>query len=279
MQKRKLRDLEVSAIGVGCMGFSHGYGKVPKTEYSINAMRKAFDAGCNFFDTAEVYGDVVFYPGHNEELVGKALSSVRKDVVLATKLHLRPDEVAASPSVYDAVKAHLVASMKPLGTDYVDLNFQIPHIDDPIKACAVYTRNMAEITWNCMRTLENNPTTLPQTRTILRGQSVAGLRISDLLQVKNYGDASKELIGRIRIGVFKPDAENACAMHRYAGAEDAPGCGTFRTKEIAIQGVAYKPPQADSLHELFDKGCSCLQTNVADLRERAIALFLFMSRS
>lgn len=54
MQKRKLRDLEVSAIGVGCMGFSHGYGKVPETEYSINAMRKAFDAGCNFFDTAEV---------------------------------------------------------------------------------------------------------------------------------------------------------------------------------------------------------------------------------
>lgn len=123
MQKRKLRDLEVSTIGVGCMGFSHGYGKVPETEYSINAMRKAFDAGCNFFDTAEVYGDVVFYPGHNEELVGKALGSVRNNVVLATKLHLRPDEVAASPSVYDAVKAHLVASMKRLGTDYVDLYY------------------------------------------------------------------------------------------------------------------------------------------------------------
>lgn len=123
MQKRKLRDLEVSTIGVGCMGFSHGYGKVPETEYSINAMRKAFEAGCNFFDTAEVYGDVVFYPGHNEELVGKALSSVRKDVMLATKLHLRPDEVAASSSVYDAVKSHLVASMKRLGTDYVDLYY------------------------------------------------------------------------------------------------------------------------------------------------------------
>jgi aryl-alcohol dehydrogenase-like predicted oxidoreductase len=123
MQKRKLGNLEVSAIGVGCMGFSHGYGKVPEADYSINAMRKAFEAGCNFFDTAEVYGDVVFYPGHNEELVGKALGSVRKDVVLATKLHLRPDEVTASPSVYDAVKAHLVASMKRLATDYVDLYY------------------------------------------------------------------------------------------------------------------------------------------------------------
>ena len=123
MQKRKLCNLEVSAIGVGCMGFSHGYGKVPEADYSINAMRKAFEAGCNFFDTAEVYGDVVFYPGHNEELVGKALGSVRKEVVLATKLHLRPDEVATSPSVYDAVKAHLVASMKRLATDYVDLYY------------------------------------------------------------------------------------------------------------------------------------------------------------
>ena len=123
MQKRKLGNLEVSAIGVGCMGFSHGYGKVPEADYSINAMRKAFEAGCNFFDTAEVYGDVVFYPGHNEELVGKALSSVRKEVVLATKLHLRPDEVATNPSVYDAVKAHLVASMKRLATDYVDLYY------------------------------------------------------------------------------------------------------------------------------------------------------------
>ncbi len=123
MQKRKLGNLEVSAIGVGCMGFSHGYGKVPEADYSINAMRKAFEAGCNFFDTAEVYGDVVFYPGHNEELVGKALGSVRKDVVLATKLHLRPDEVTASPSVYDAVKAHLVASLKRLATDYVDLYY------------------------------------------------------------------------------------------------------------------------------------------------------------
>ena len=55
MQKRKLGNLEVSAIGVGCMGFSHGYGKVPEADYSINAMRKAFEAGCNFFDTAEVY--------------------------------------------------------------------------------------------------------------------------------------------------------------------------------------------------------------------------------
>lgn len=123
MQKRKLRDLEVSAIGVGCMGFSHGYGKVPSAEYTVNTLRKAFEAGCTFFDTAESYGDVVFHPGHNEELVGKALAPFRKDVVLATKLFLRPQEVTADTSVYDAIKAHLTASMKRLGTDHVDLYY------------------------------------------------------------------------------------------------------------------------------------------------------------
>lgn len=123
MQKRKLRDLEVSAVGVGCMGFSHGYGKVPSAEYTVNTLRKAFEAGCTFFDTAESYGDVVFHPGHNEELVGKALAPFRKDVVLATKPFLRPQEVTADTSVYDAIKAHLTASMKRLGTDHVDLYY------------------------------------------------------------------------------------------------------------------------------------------------------------
>lgn len=74
MQKRKLGNLEVSAIGVGCMGFSHGYGKVPEADYSINAMRKAFEAGCNFFDTAEVYGDVVFYPGPTKNSSARLLA-------------------------------------------------------------------------------------------------------------------------------------------------------------------------------------------------------------
>jgi len=53
---RKLRDLEVSAIGMGCMGFSHGYGKAPEEDYSIEAIHRAYDFGCTFFDTAETYG-------------------------------------------------------------------------------------------------------------------------------------------------------------------------------------------------------------------------------
>ena len=59
-------NLEVSEIGMGCMGFSHGYGQVPEEAYSIEAIRKAYEAGCTFFDTAEVYGDVMFFPGDEE---------------------------------------------------------------------------------------------------------------------------------------------------------------------------------------------------------------------
>jgi len=78
MNKRKLRDIEVSAVGMGCMGFSHGYGKIPKEEYSIEAIRNAADYGCTLFDTAETYGEQLYYLGHNEEIVGKALENCRK---------------------------------------------------------------------------------------------------------------------------------------------------------------------------------------------------------
>lgn len=121
MQKRKVGNLEVSAIGMGCMGFSHGYGKTPPKQYALEAIRAAFDFGCNFFDTAEGYGKEMFYAGHNEELVGEALQSVRKDAIIATKFHLS-DEEGKKP-LYETIKAHLNASMKRLKTDYVDLYY------------------------------------------------------------------------------------------------------------------------------------------------------------
>ena len=70
MKRRKIRSLSVSEIGMGCMGFSHGYGQVPGAGYAEEAIREAFGYGCNFFDTAEGYGKELYYPGHNEEIVG-----------------------------------------------------------------------------------------------------------------------------------------------------------------------------------------------------------------
>lgn len=95
MNTRMLRDIEVSPIGMGCMGFSHGYGDIPDRDYSIGAIRKAYDFGCTFFDTAEAYGPNLLPEnrGHNERIVGEAVRAFRKNAVLATKLHLDTAEV------------------------------------------------------------------------------------------------------------------------------------------------------------------------------------------
>ncbi len=103
------------------MGFSHGYGKIPERADSIAAIRAARDFGCNFFDTSEVYGRELYYPGHNEEIVGEALEPFRKDVVLATKLFIGDEE--AHEDIYTVLRRHLEASMAKLRTDYVDLYY------------------------------------------------------------------------------------------------------------------------------------------------------------
>lgn len=124
MKTRKLGKLEVSPIGVECMGFSHGYGEIPSEEYSVEAIRKAYQLGCTFYDTAEAYGPNLLPEnrGHNERILGKAVKDFRKDVVLATKLHL-PTEEVAQKGLYSTIRAHLEASMERLQTDYVDLYY------------------------------------------------------------------------------------------------------------------------------------------------------------
>ena len=123
MKTRKLRDIEVSEVGMGCMAFSHGYGKIPDEQYSIEAIRNAFAHGCTFFDTAEVYSPNLSGIGHNEKIVGKALKDVRDQTVIATKLFLDSSEARRAGSVYKAVRRHLEASMERLQTDMVDLYY------------------------------------------------------------------------------------------------------------------------------------------------------------
>lgn len=123
MKKRNIRSLSVSEIGMGCMGFSHGYGQIPDTKYSEEAIREAFEYGSNFFDTAEGYGKDLYYPGHNEEIVGRAVKGFRNEVLIATKLHIQPETVEDCGSVYAAVRRHLERSLKNLQTEYVDLYY------------------------------------------------------------------------------------------------------------------------------------------------------------
>lgn len=116
MKKLNLKNLEVSAIGMGCMGFSHGYGEVPSKEEAVKLIRYAYEKGCTFFDTAESYGN-----GDNELLVGEALKPFRKNIILATKLHI-PENI--DRPVYDVIKEHLLKSLERLQTDYIDLYYQ-----------------------------------------------------------------------------------------------------------------------------------------------------------
>src|SRR5207302_4249249 len=128
MQKRKLgkRGLEVSALGLGCMGMSQSYGLPPDKQAMISLIRTAVERGVTFFDTAEIYG-----PYTNEELVGEALAPVRAQVVIATKFGVGRD--AGGQQVQDSrperIKQSIEGSLKRLRTDVLDLYYQ--HRVDP----------------------------------------------------------------------------------------------------------------------------------------------------
>ena len=127
MQKRKLGNLEVSALGLGCMGMSFGYGPAGEKQEMISLLRAAVERGVTFFDTAEVYG-----PFTNEELVGEALAPVRGEVVIATKFgfKLGPNgEQLGVDSRPEHIKQVAEASLKRLNTGVIDLFYQ--HRVDP----------------------------------------------------------------------------------------------------------------------------------------------------
>src|SRR5213595_286529 len=128
MEKRKLgkSNLEVSAIGLGCMGLSFGYGPAVDKQQGISLIRAAGERGVTFFDTAEVYG-----PFTNEELVGEALAPLRDRVVIATKFGFKIEngKQAGLDSRPEHIKEVAEASLKRLKTDVIDLFYQ--HRVDP----------------------------------------------------------------------------------------------------------------------------------------------------
>ncbi|RWM37100.1 aldo/keto reductase [Mesorhizobium sp.] len=127
MQQRKLGNtgLEVSALGLGCMGLSYGYGPATDRTQAIELIRAAFERGITFFDTAEAYGPFV-----NEEVVGEALAPVRDKVVIATKFGFAGGEVSRGMDSRPAhIKEVAEAALKRLRTDRIDLFYQ--HRVDP----------------------------------------------------------------------------------------------------------------------------------------------------
>jgi aryl-alcohol dehydrogenase-like predicted oxidoreductase len=130
MQKRKLgkSNLEGSALGLGCMGMSFGYGPAGDKNEMISVIRSAVEYGVTFFDTAEVYG-----PFTNEELVGEALAPVREQVAIATKFGFKLDPGSGKPAGLDSRPEHIKqvaeASLRRLATNVIDLFYQ--HRVDP----------------------------------------------------------------------------------------------------------------------------------------------------
>src|SRR5579859_7544184 len=130
MQKRKLgkSGLEVSALGLGCMGMSFGYGPAKDKQEMIPVIRTAVERGVTFFDTAEVYGPFI-----NEELVGEALAPIRKLVVIATKFGFKLDPATGKQAGLDSTPRHIKqvaeGSLKRLKVDAIDLFYQ--HRVDP----------------------------------------------------------------------------------------------------------------------------------------------------
>lgn len=127
MQTRILgKDLQVSAVGLGCMGFSHAYGAPTERAEAVKTLRASLDMGYTFFDTAECYG-----PYENEEILGEAFAHCRNQVVIATKFGVahKPDRSLLTDSRPATIKKSVEGSQQRLKTDHIDLYYQ--HRIDP----------------------------------------------------------------------------------------------------------------------------------------------------
>ncbi|GAA0936632.1 aldo/keto reductase [Nonomuraea longicatena] len=137
MNKRTLGGLEVSALGLGCMGMSEFYGPADEKE-SIAVIHRALDLGVTFLDTADMYGT-----GHNEELVGRALRDRRDEAVLATKFGIRRDGGRKVDNTPAYIRSAVDASLRRLGVDHLDLYYM--HRRDPAVPIEESVGAMAEL--------------------------------------------------------------------------------------------------------------------------------------
>ena len=145
MKKRMLgkSGIQVSEIGLGCMGMDHAYGEQADRDKMIELIRKSVELGCNFFDTAVVYGE------ENEKLLGKALKSIRNEVVIATKFGIIGQRVINEElenildSSPESIRRQVEGSLKRLNTDYIDLYYQ--HRVDPNVEPEVVAEVMKEL--------------------------------------------------------------------------------------------------------------------------------------
>jgi aryl-alcohol dehydrogenase-like predicted oxidoreductase len=228
MKIRKLGNLIVSAIGLGCMGMSDTYGKSNDNE-SIEVIHQALDSGITLFDTADMYGQ-----GHNEELVGNAVKSVRNKVVIASKFGIVGDRnnrsVDASPSY---ARACCAASLKRLNTDYIDLYYlhrfdpKVP-IEETIGALAELVQEgkirhigLSEVSADILRRAHTvHPITAIQSEYSLMSRQVESNGILETCRELNIGFVAYSPLSRALLSSeFKGASENDIRQHlpRFQG--------------------------------------------------------------
>lgn len=143
MEKRLFGNIEVSAIGLGCMGFTHAYGEGPSEEECIRLVHLAFEQGCNLFDTAEMYSCL-----KNEEFVGKALKGLPRDkIIISDKFWptpLKGQEDIKEKLSEEGMRKCLESSLKRLQTDYIDLYIlhamDEPHLKEVARVCGLFIK-------------------------------------------------------------------------------------------------------------------------------------------
>ncbi len=198
MKKRMLGNIEVGAIGMGCMGFSHAHGDPAPRQECIKMMRTAHELGVTLYDTADVYGN-----GHNEILVGEALKPIRDEVVVLTKFNPEKNPLDAGGNVAAQIEAMLDASLKRLDMDYVDIYMchRVPEnipIEETAEVMAGFIKKGKIKSWAMSRATADQ---------IIRGQAVAPISVIQnefsMMERAPLSDGSLEACAKFGIG-FTP---------------------------------------------------------------------------
>ena len=158
-----------------------------------------------------------------------------------------------------------------------DVPLPLPKVDRDF-ALFFLKKNLPSFVWNTLRILENNPTSLPDTSIILQGRTVSGMRIDDMVQVKNFGDAAKFLADAVTNDSFALSIPMACGIHKFTGKEEALEWGQLRKHQVHVGDCTYIPPAPEEIPPLLQGGFDDLNGEFADPIERALNTFAFMSK-